>query len=263
MTHLSLALLALAVVGCSTSRRSSTPAPTGFIERDVAVNGTAYRYKVYVPPGYDPARRWPVVLFLHGAGERGSDGELQVQVGLAPAIRRAPERVPAIVVFPQAPKDSSWSGTPGRMAIQALDQTMREFRGDPKRVYLTGLSMGGYGTWQLALEHPKRFAALVPICSGVTYPRPNATWLRVTAVPADAPDPYAVVARGVRHIPVWAFHGDSDQAVPVTQSRKMVEALRAAGSPAKYTEYPGVGHNSWDLAYAEPALWDWLFAQRK
>jgi predicted peptidase len=235
--------------------------PTGFLARTAVVNGASYPYKVYVPANYDGSRRWPVILFLHGAGERGSDGELQVQVGLAPAIRRAPDRVPAIIVFPQAPKDSSWSGTPGRMAMQTLDQTMREFRGDPKRVYLTGLSMGGYGTWQLALEHPKRFAALVPICSGVAYPHPTATWLRVTAVPLDAPDPYAAVARGVRRIPVWAFHGDDDQAVPVTESRKIVQALRAVGVPVKYTEYPGVGHNSWDPAYAEPGLWEWLFAQ--
>lgn len=263
MTNIPLALLALVLIGCSTTRRSRAPVPTGFVARAAVVNGASYPYKVYVPANYDGSRRWPVILFLHGAGERGSDGELQVQVGLAPAIRRAPDRVPAIVIFPQAPKDSTWSGTPGRMAMQALDHTMREFRGDPKRVYLTGLSMGGYGTWQLALEHPKRFAALVPICSGVTYPRPTATWLRVTAVPADATNPYAIVAEGVRRIPVWAFHGDEDQAVPVTESRKMVEALRAIGAPVRYTEYPGVGHNSWDSAYAEPGLWEWLFGQRR
>jgi predicted peptidase len=263
MTNLSFALLAILVIGCSTTRRATAPVPTGFVARTVMVNGTSYPYQVYVPANYDGSRRWPVILFLHGAGERGSDGQLQTQVGLGPAIRRAPERVPAIVVMPQVPKDSTWSGTPGRMAMQALDQTMREFRSDRKRVYLTGISMGGYGTWQLALEHADRFAALVPICSGVTYPRPTATWLRVTAVPLTAPDPYAEVARGVRHIPVWAFHGDADEAVPVTESRKMVAALRAAGAPVKYTEYPGVGHNSWDAAYAESALWEWLFAQTR
>src|SRR5439155_1277158 len=121
---------------------------------------------------------------LHGAGERGADGDLQTMVGLGPVVKGRAESFPAVVVLPQAPRDSVWSGAPARAAMQALDAALREFRGDSARVYLTGLSMGGYGTWQLALEHPGRFAALVPICGGIRSPSALAS-IRVAGVPAD------------------------------------------------------------------------------
>src|SRR5262245_4133231 len=110
---------------------------TGFLDRTVAVAGQAYRYQVYVPADYVSKPSWPAILFLHGAGERGSDGLLQTNVGLAPAIRQNPSRYPAIVIFPQVPRDSLWVGTPADMAVAALQQTMKEFHVDPKRVYLT------------------------------------------------------------------------------------------------------------------------------
>src|SRR6266516_2449349 len=140
---------------------------TGFLDRNVTVAGRAYHYQVYVPADYQTKPTWPAILFLHGAGERGNDGLLQTNVGLGPAIRQNPARYPAIVVFPQAPPDSQWVGTPADMAVAALQQTLREFHVDLNRVYLTGLSMGGHGTWYIAYRHPELFAAIVPICGWV------------------------------------------------------------------------------------------------
>jgi predicted peptidase len=243
------------------SAAHARPQETGFLDRSVTVDGVAYRYQVYVPANYTPEKEWPVVLFLHGAGERGDDGLLQTQVGLGAAIRRHADRFPGIVVFPQARPSEVWSGEMERQALRALDQTMREFRADPRRVYLTGLSMGGYGTWSIAARHPGRFAALVVVCGGIR--RPNGS-----SLPLDAPgaassaDPYAEYAKRIGSTPVWVFHGAADPVVPVTESRSMVEALRSAGGNVRYTEYEGVGHNSWDPAYAEPELASWLFAQR-
>jgi predicted peptidase len=243
-----LALLALLAPSAWPASRE-----TGFLNRGARVAGQSYRYQVYVPHEWTKGRAWPVILFLHGAGERGQDGLFQTEVGLGRAIRRAPERFPALVVFPQCRKDVWWSD-PAMEAqvLAALDAALREFKGDPDRVYLSGISMGGYATWSLAARHPGRFAALVPICGGVRRP-----W-----EPEPAEDPYAPVARAVARIPTWVFHGAADDTVPVTESRRMVEALKAAGASPRYTEYEGVGHESWDPAYDETELWPWLFAQR-
>ena len=257
-----LLLAGLASFAChGVAREGPTPAPGGFVVRTTTVDGATYRYQVFVPRHAGGGGRPPVILYLHGAGERGADGELQTMVGLGPVVKGRAESFPAIVVLPQAPRDSVWSGAPARAAMQALDAALHEFRGDSTRVYLTGLSMGGYGTWQLALEHPGRFAALVPICGGIRSPGAVPT-IRVAGVPADAADPYAYVAGRLVATPVWLFHGDADPAVPVGESRSMAEALRRAGGDVRYTEYAGVGHNSWESAYNEPELWRWLFAQR-
>jgi predicted peptidase len=235
---------------------------TGFLDRTVTVSGISYRYQVYVPADFHSKKKWPVILFLHGAGERGPDGLLQTDVGIAHAIRLNSSRFPFVVVMPQCLKDKIWGEPDMRaQALAALDASIKEFHGDRNRVYLTGLSMGGFGTWELAVSNPGRFAALVPICSGV---RPQKDWpqLRVTA--NDDPkitDPYAEVARRIGSTPVWMFHGDADPAVPVEESRHMAEALKSAGGNVKYTEYPGVNHISWDKAYAEPELVPWLLSQ--
>ncbi|MDX1980292.1 MAG: alpha/beta hydrolase-fold protein [Bryobacteraceae bacterium] len=144
-------------------------AETGFLDREVSSGGEMFRYQVYVPRDYTADRDWPVILFLHGAGQSGSNGLTQTEIGLPNAIRKNPERFPAIVVMPQSAPARQWT-TPVEQdqALAALDKTMKEFRGDPKRVYLTGLSKGGYGTWSLAARAPERFAAIVPICGGVT-----------------------------------------------------------------------------------------------
>jgi predicted peptidase len=234
---------------------------TGFLNRAVEKNGVSYPYQVYVPVDYAPATTWPVILFLHGAGERGSDGLLQTAVGLAPAVRRSPERFPAIIVFPQVPRDSQWVGIPADAAVDALRQTMMEFQVDPDRVYLTGLSMGGHGTWYLAYRHPDLFAAVVPICGWV----PDVPQFKgsVPVVPPDSGPPLHAVARQLRNVPVWIFHGEMDRVVPVAGSREPAAALREAGGNVRYTEFLGVDHNSWDAAYGSQEFTDWLFAQRR
>lgn len=234
---------------------------TGFLDRTLALEEKTYRYVVYVPRGHDRTRALPVLLFLHGAGERGDDGLRQTAVGLAPAIRARPERFPMIVVFPQAPADTQWLGDQARFAIMAMERTAAEFGGDPDRFYLTGLSLGGYGTWHLALENPGRFAALIPVCGGIVKPE-TAQSVRRSALTMGASDPYAFTAERVGKTPVWIFHGADDGVIPASESRRMHEELERVGGRVRYTEYPGVGHNAWDPAYSEAALWTWLLRQR-
>lgn len=236
---------------------------TGFLNRTLTDDGgREVRYVVYVPRDWSPAQVWPVVLFLHGAGERGDDGQRPTVVGLGGAIRWNPERFPAIVVFPQAPANTRWLGAEARFAMRTLEQAVNDFNGDPRRIYLTGLSMGGYGVWHLALENPDRFAAIVPVCGGIVKPD-TAQSVRQSPLTEAAADPYAFAAERLRHVPVWIVHGADDDIIPVSESRRMHEELQRRGAPVRSTEYPGVGHGSWDLAYGEPDLWTWLFAQRR
>ena len=235
---------------------------TGFLDRTLTIGATTYPYTVYVPRDFDPKRRWPVILFLHGAGERGDDGRRQMQIGVGAAIRSHPERVPAIVVVPQAPIDGRGLGDPAGAAMSALDRSIAELNGDRDRVYLTGLSMGGYGAWHLALAHPDRFAAVAVVCGGL-LPHETATSVRQSPLTMNASDPYAFTAHALRRLPIWIFHGADDPVIPVTESRQMADALRNHAADVRYTEFPGVGHNAWDSAYGQAELWTWLFAQRR
>lgn len=233
---------------------------TGFLDRTATVGGQSYRYQVYVPADYATRTDWPVILFLHGAGERGSDGLLQTAVGLAPAIRRDPSRFPAIVVFPQVPTDSTWSGAPAEAAIVALRQTMAQYRVDADRIYLTGLSMGGRGSWYVAYRHPTLFAALAPICGWMTV---NPRFAATPVIPPDSGAPFPALARQLKTLPTWIFHGEMDRVVPVSGSREPFAALKDAGGNVRYTEFLGVDHNAWDATYASQEFVDWLFAQRR
>jgi beta-galactosidase len=231
---------------------------TGFLDRTVEVSGLTYPYQVYVPRSYDPATPWPVVLFLHGSGERGDDGLRQTQVGLGSAIRWNPDRYPAIVVMPQSPADSNWHGDPADAALAALDSALLEFSTDPERVYLTGMSRGGNGAWYLAYHHPDRFAAVVPVCGYVVRDG------QLAIVPVEGEgSAFERVAARLAHLPIWIWHGDADAVVDVEESRKMAAALRALGADVRYTELEGVGHNAWDPAYGSEELPEWLFAQRR
>lgn len=238
-----------------------TVAQTGFLDRSITIGATRYPYTVYVPREFDRSRRWPVILFLHGSGERGDDGVRQMQIGAGAAIRSHPERVPAIVVLPQALAETRWLGEPAAAAMAALERSVEEFHGDRDRVYLAGLSMGGYGTWHLALANPRRFAALVVVCGGL-LPHETTTAVQRSPLTMAAADPYAFVARALRGVPVWIFHGADDRTVPVDESRMMAAALRAEGADVRYTEYAGVGHDAWTRAFGEADLWTWLFVQR-
>jgi predicted peptidase len=253
------ALIFLPMLAILATPLLAKPHDTGFLNRTVTVNGITYRYVVYVPADWTSHKKWPVILFLHGSGERGDDGLAQSQVGIGGAIRFHPDRFPAVVVMPQCRKDVAWTDPPMEaQALAALNQSVKEFHGDPDRTYLTGLSMGGFGSWAWAAKYPGKWAAAVVVCGGIRHrPRPGDP-----PAPEEAGDPYADTAKKIgASMPLWVFHGSADTSVLVTESRKMVEALKALGSAVKYTEYEGVGHNSWDKAYAEPDLPTWLFAQ--
>lgn len=250
------------LVACGVSLRARGGRSGGaFVKRTVLVEGRSYPYQVFVPREAGGGHL-PVILFLHGGGERGTDGEQQTRVGLGPVVRAQADSFPALVVFPQAPPGSLWQGPPAGAAVAALDAAMREFGGDPDRAYLTGISMGGYGTFELALREPGRFAALVSVCGGLRAPS-ESMGLFVEAIPPGERDPYAYAAARLSSVPLWLFHGASDDRVPVTESRLLAAAFEKAGAPVRYTEYPGVGHNSWDRAYHEPGLWEWLFGKRR
>jgi predicted peptidase len=257
-----LCLLLLALPFLFPTRALAGAQETGFLDRAVTFGARTWRYQVYLPADFDRSRSWPVVLFLHGAGERGDDGMRATSVGLAGSIRWDRARAPLVAVFPQCPADSTWLGEPGGAALAALDRTVEEFGCDPDRVYLTGLSLGGYGTWQLAFEHPGRFAALVPVCGGLRAHPGTATVHALPDVRGEA-DPYAAVAARLHGVPVWVFHGAKDPVIPVEESRRMAAALRAVGADVRYTEYPEAGHSCWDQAYSERELWKWLLERKR
>jgi predicted peptidase len=250
-------LLPLALVFAFGSPVLARKPATGFLDRSLFLRGVTYKYQVFVPDNWSSNQKWPIILFLHGAGERGSDGLLQTQVGIATAIRNDRSRFPAVVVMPQCLKDHEWKKSDmEEVALAALAAASKEFKGDPKRTYLTGLSMGGYGSWALAAAYPTKFAAVVPICGGILPAEEARKQLDTDRIP------YLEAAKKIgTKVPIWVFHGDADPVVPTSESRYMVEALKGAGGNVRYTEYPGVGHNSWDKAYAEPELMTWLLSK--
>lgn len=258
-------LLLIVLAGALLTACANMPQRTGggaFLERSIALGGKQHRYQVFVPSAQAGRGQPPVIVFLHGTGERGDDGAKPTRVGIGSYVRAHQDTFPAIVVFPQAADDTEWSDNID-LVFAELDAATREFHGDRHRTYLTGLSMGGYGTWDMALHAPQRFAALVPICGGVK-PLSDERALLVTAVANEA-DPYAAIVKRLRGIPVWIFHGAKDDLVPPADDRKLIAAFRAAGATnARYTEFPDANHNSWDPAYSQtPELWTWLFAQKR
>lgn len=218
---------------------------TGFVDKVYKnADGHESKYVVFVPHSYDGTKPFPVILFLHGSGETLGDksGKFPIEVGLAPAIKKREKLFPFLVVIPQSEKRTWKADTDdGKRAIAMLDLTIKDYKVDPKRQYLTGLSMGGFGTWHGAFTYADRWAAFVPVCGGG--------------------DPR--VAEKLKDLPCWCFHGEKDTAVKVELSRTMIDAIKKAGGTPKYTEYPGVGHNSWDAAYGTDELYEWLGKQAK
>ena len=237
---------------------------TGFLDRTIMLHGAMYKYQVFVPDNWTPKQKWPVILFLHGSGERADDGLQQTDIGIGSAIRSDRSLVPAIVVMPQCRKNLWWVEPPmTELAIATLEAATKEFHGDTSRTYLTGLSMGGYGTWYLAQKYPGRFAALVVICGGI---HPPAATLKahpelIKWAPEDGPKSYAEAAARIGKVPVWLFHGADDEIVPVTESQRMQAAMKQVGAEVHYTEFAGVKHVSWDKAYDDPKLFPWLFSK--
>jgi len=196
-------------------------------------------YLLSLPSDYDTndERRWPLLVFLHGAGESGDDlGKVKAH-GPPKLLAAGARSFPCIVVSPQSP-GRGWNND---HLLALIDEICREERVDEDRIWLTGLSMGGFGTWSLAAARPDRFAAIVPICGG------------------GRPDDAARIAS----IPTWAFHGAKDFVVPLAASQTMIDAVRKAGGEPKFTVYPEAGHDSWTAAYDDAALWEWLSAQSR
>jgi predicted peptidase len=230
----------------------------------ISAAGDTLPYRILYPKDYNRSQKYPLILFLHGAGERGTDNELQLVHGSKLFLDSANRKnYPAIVVFPQCPKDSYWSSvlidrtsspltltfdysfppTPAlSSAIQLTKKIIREETVDNNRVYVIGLSMGGMGTFEAVYREPKLFAAAMPICGGGDTKRYD---------------------KRLKNFPFWVFHGDADAVVDVKLSRDMVNRLKQIKADVKYTEYPKVNHNSWDYAFAEPDFLSWLFEQRR
>ena len=226
--------------------RAEDKPKTGFVDKTFKnADGTTSPYVVFVPKDYDGTKEYPTILFLHGAGETKStkkDAKMPVEVGIGPAIKKREKDFPFIVVIPQA-ENFGWAADTknAKRALAMLDDVQKEYKTDAKRQYLSGLSMGGMGTWSIAMAHPDRFAAIVPVCGrGDTK-----------------------TAEKIKDLPCWCFHGDADAAVKVEGSREMIDAVKKAGGSPKYTEYPKVGHNSWDMAYGTDELYTWLLEQKK
>jgi predicted peptidase len=245
---LRLACALVLALGFATLAPGQDKPKTGFIDKTFKnSDGTTSPYVVFVPQNYDGTKEYPVILFLHGAGETKNpkakkEGKMPVEVGIGPAIKKREKEFPFITVIPRA-ESFGWGAETanGKRALAMLDEVMKEYKVDPKRQYLTGLSMGGMGTWSIALAHPDRFAAIAPICGR-----------------GDTKQ-----AEKIKNLPCWCFHGDADTTVPVAGSRDMIDAIKKAGGNPKYTEYPKVGHNSWDMAYGTDDLYKWLLEQKK
>ena len=194
-------------------------------------------YLLYLPKDYDKQASWPLMLFLHGAGERGSDLEVVKKHG-PPKLIDAGKDFPFIVVSPQCPKDMWWEPIE---LVALIDDISSKYKVDPDRIYVTGLSMGGFGSWRLAAYAPERLAAIAPICGGgETY------WTKQFV-----------------HLPVWAFHGAKDTGVPLERSQAMVDALKKNGGDPKLTVYPEAGHDSWTATYDNPEFYEWLLKQKR
>ena len=255
--------LSLAVPAAASAHSAAHPSPepaqeTGFLNRKIEMHGITYRFQVYLPEEWrrDDHKLWPIILSLHGRGERGSEGMWQTQIGLPQEVRDHPERWPFVIVMPQCPQPNYWTD-PDMMALAlaTLDQESQEFHGDPERTYLTGLSLGGYGAWELARREPERWAAIFIAASGVFWSYDPERWQQVDTLPEE-------YARPLIHTPIWLFHGVEDNVVVPRQSELMFDALKAAGGHVRLWLYQGLHHDCWTRAYNEPELPHWLLAHR-
>lgn len=197
------------------------------------------KYLLYLPDGYatDTLQKWPLMIFLHGSGESGTE-LAKVKVHGPPKLIEQGKKFPFIVVSPQAPPQTGWQV---EVLKSMLDDLKKKYRVDRDRIYLTGLSMGGYGTWNFSLKYPDELAAIAPVCGG-----------------GDAGEVWKL-----RHMPVWCFHGAKDDVVPPSESQKMVDGLKKYNSNVRFTLYPDANHNSWDTTYSNDSLYTWLLSQKK
>jgi len=240
-----LSFIGIVIVATSAAARADD-VKHGFVHRvHKDADGGESKYVLFVPHAYTGDKEFPLILFLHGAGQRGDDGEGPARGGMANGIRKykgGEKEFPFFVIFPQCKTNGNWGagGPNGKRALAILDEVQKAYKIDDKRLYLTGLSLGGFGTWSLAAANPEKWAAIAPICGGGN-PK---------------------TADKIKDLPCWCFHGDADKTVDVKKSRDMIEALKKAGGNPRYTEYPGVGHNSWDRAYGTAELYTWFLSHK-
>ncbi|MGB3777528.1 MAG: prolyl oligopeptidase family serine peptidase [Tunicatimonas sp.] len=219
---------------------SHLPTHAQLVAESTILNPTEeIHYWQYRPDNYatDTTTQFPLVVFLHGGGEVGTDLELVKKHGLPKLIAEG-QSFPFVLVAPQNPRDQLWDDA---LVLAVLDRAMATHRIDPDRVYLTGMSRGGFGTWRLAIQNPERFAAIAPVCGG------------------GVPD----YAQRLKDVPVWAFHGAKDRVIPLSRTVAMVEALLAAGGNVKLTVYPEAGHDAWTETYENPELYTWLLGHTR
>ena len=208
------------------------------------------KYLLYLPPDYNKSsdKKWPLMLFLHGAGERGTDVNRAAIHGPMSLVKQG-TNFPFIIVAPQCPTDELWDNEP---LLQLLDRITDEHSVDTNRVYLTGLSMGGYGTWRLGLGFPERFAALAPVCGGASM------------IEVIVPNWESGHRSQLMKLPIWAFHGAKDDVVPPIESERLINALKKIGHKnIKLTVYPEAKHDSWKLTYSDPTFYEWLLNQTR
>ncbi len=195
------------------------------------------KYLLYLPADYTINEDWPFIFFLHGAGERGSDIEIVKKHG-PPRIVLQNKNFPFIMAAPQCKEEKKWDT---EELFKLLDEIISKYKIDTKRIYLTGLSMGGFGTWEMAIKFPDKFAAIIPVCGGG--------------------DPSK--ACSIKDLPIWAFHGAKDQVVPISKSKEMIDAIKKCGGNPKFTVYPDAEHNSWTETYNNPKIYEWLLQFHK
>ena len=242
---LPLFLLFLLLANCATMRRQAVEATTGQTSnkfQQTLTKTVSLKYLLFLPQDYSNSNKdYPLILFLHGAGERGDDLEL-VKIHGIPKIVEQQKDFPFIAISPQCPADKWWVDPWLIEALNGLvDEIISNYRVDKSRIYLTGLSMGGFGTWYLSMAYPEKFAAIAPICGG------GMPWM----------------AFRIKDVPTWAFHGAKDETVPIQRSEEIVEALRTIGGNVKFTIYPEAGHDSWTETYNNPELYKWFLEHKK
>jgi predicted esterase len=247
--------------------RSVTPTPvpvqeTGFLNRSIELHGITYKFQVYLPEDFhrpEPGKKAeapPIILFLHGRGERGSEGMWQTQIGLPQQLRDHPERWPFIVVIPQCPFRHFWTDPDMlQMAMASLEQESHEFHADPDRSYLVGLSLGGYGAWELAKDYPRHWAAIAIAASGIFWSYDPERWHESATLPEE-------YARSLGRTPVWLFHGTEDPTVAPRQSELMFDAIKTENGHVRLWDYQGLHHDCWTRAFNEPELPRWLLSHR-
>jgi predicted peptidase len=277
MLHLQtllVCLLACFLTGCAASRTTTLMTKTvpalsqgGLMYRSVNVDGVEHRYAVYLPREYRAmdTKCWPCVIFLNGSGECGTDGQRQLTQGLFPAMINAPQDWPMIAIFPQKPDRASTWLDHDVMVLATLRETQSMFAIDQTRIYLTGLSQGGAGTWAIASKHPAVFAAIAPVCGFLS-----------------GPSSVEAVAAGLGQMPVWALHGEKDDVVPIAQTQRLVDAVETSSNRTatrnpppgssllpsdptslRFTSFPDLNHGCWDRAYRDMELGEWLLSFRK